>query len=340
MRLSITFVNISNFILSNLNFDTIFSQAVHDFNGICLEIFRHQAKNCLPYSQFIQLLKIDPEKINHFSQIPFLPIELFKTHKVYSFIEEPELVFKSSGTTGITTSSHYVAKKEMYEKSVVACFKLFFGDPSDYCILGLLPGYLERGNSSLVYMVNALQQLSGHPSNGFYLHDFDQLNALLKQLEAQKQKTLLFGVTYALQDFAAQYPQSLQSTTIIETGGMKGKRKEITREQLHNELHAAFGDQAKIRSEYGMTELLSQAWLNNGVFYTPPWMRIVLREKNDPFALKAHGSGIINVIDLANLHSCSFIATNDAGRLHSNNGFEVLGRVDHQDIRGCNLLYE
>lgn len=310
-----------------------------DFNAKALEIFRFQYQNCLPYQEFVQYLGIDPIQVNDIYQVPFLPIELFKTHVVHNHNLVPEILFTSSGTTGQQVSKHYIAQPSVYEASVLEGFKLFFGDPKKYSIIGLLPGYMERKESSLVYMVHYLQQLSGHPLNGNFLNDLHTVHQRLQENEKNGQPTLLFGVTYALLDLAARFPLKLGHTTIIETGGMKGQRKEMTREALHQELQQAFGPRPVV-SEYGMTELLSQAWLMDGTFACPPWMKVLVRDKNDPLTIKPSGAGGVNVIDLANIHSCSFIATGDAGRLYENGRFDVLGRLDNRDIRGCNLMYE
>jgi hypothetical protein len=248
----------------------------------------------------------------------------------------PATVFQSSGTTGLATSRHYVKNTSLYEKSFLTCFSRFYGDPSTYCILGLLPSYLEQGASSLVYMVDHLIQRSGHPKSGFYLYDHDALKETLLHLEANNQPAILFGVTYALLDFAEAHAMPLKSTTIIETGGMKGRKKELTKAELYQQLGDAFSVSA-IHSEYGMTELFSQAYAINGMYKCPAWMKVVLRDETDPFSLGG-STGAINVIDLANLDSCSFIATEDLGRLHPDGSFEVLGRMDNTDIRGCSQL--
>jgi hypothetical protein len=267
-----------------------------------------------------------------------LPISFFKDHAVKSTEFKPQLVFESSGTTQTTTSRHYVKDAGIYEESFIKGFELFYGDTKAYCILGLLPSYLGRSNSSLVYMVDKLMQLSGHSFNGFYLHNYEELFNTLRELESNKQPVILFGVTYALLDFAEAFTMKFEHTTIIETGGMKGRKREMTRQEVHALLKKQFGVK-HIHSEYGMTELLSQAYSKgDGVFSCPPWMKILVRDEDDPFEIKQDGRGIINVVDLANIYSCSFIATDDAGVLHDDGGFEVLGRVDNSDIRGCSLL--
>ena len=268
-----------------------------------------------------------------------MPISFFKTHKVTSTQKEPETIFTSSGTTQSTTSKHFVPDIELYEKSFLKAFELFYGMPKDFCILALLPSYLEREGSSLIYMVNSLIEKSGHPHSGFYLHNLEELHQKLKILESKGAKTLLIGVSFALLDLVEQFPSNLTNTTVMETGGMKGRRKELIREELHQILEKGLGVE-HIHSEYGMTELLSQGYSKgNGIFETPPWMKIVTRDTEDPLSIQPNGkTGGVNVIDLANLYSCSFIATQDLGKTHPNGTFEVLGRFDDSDIRGCNLM--
>jgi phenylacetate-coenzyme A ligase PaaK-like adenylate-forming protein len=324
----------------NLTIDKIIEiDQLHEFNAIALEIFHFQAKNCAVYAKYLKILGVNTHSIVSPDQIPFLPIEFFKSQQIVCGNTIPKAYFTSSGTTGPTTAYHYITDLEVYNKSLTAGFGLFFGAPQKYCILGLLPGYLERKESSLVYMVNHLQSLSGHVLNGNYLNEFEKLNAVLIQLENKNQPTILFGVTYALLDFGEKFPAALKNTILVETGGMKGKRAELTREELHKKLHANFPD-ARISSEYGMTELLSQAWYLDDSYHCPPWMKIYIRDKNDPLTTKLNGSGGLNVIDLANLNSCSFIATGDAGVVYENGSFNVLGRLDNQDLRGCNLMYD
>ena len=287
---------------------------------------------------------ISPSKVNSLEAIPYLPISFFKTHNVVTTEFEPEIIFESSGTTGENTSRHLVKKMELYEKSFTGAFKLFYGDPGGWCIFGLLPGYLERKNSSLISMVNELIKKSHSSHSGFYLHNHDQLFQALARNEIINQPTLLIGVTYALLDFAEKYPMKLQHTLVMETGGMKGKREEMTREEVQGYLKDQLGLKT-IHSEYGMTELLSQGYSNgDGIFRTPPWMKILVREYNDPFAINSNLknerpiNGLVNVIDLANLYSCSFIATDDIGKIYKNDTFEILGRRDMSDLRGCSLL--
>ncbi len=321
----------------------IFTANDENFISLALEIFRFQHENNLVYRQYCDTLKIDGSKIDSLQQIPFLPIQFFKTHRVATTEFEAEVVFESSGTTQTINSRHYVKDISLYKKSFNDAFRSFYGEPAEWCIIALLPSYLERNNSSLVMMADQLIQQSRHPQSGFYLNEWKKLQNALLQLEKQKQKTLLIGVTFALLDFAVQCPMQLHYTTIIETGGMKGRREEMTRQQVHEILCGSFLLK-HIHSEYGMTELLSQAWSSgNGIFNCPPWMKILLREEDDPFAIHTAGatnilSGAVNVIDLANVYSCSFIATEDAGKLHTDGSFELLGRLDNTDIRGCSLL--
>lgn len=306
------------------------------FGKIALEVFNFQYHNNSVYQQYCKLIHRNPAQVNALHNIPFLPISFFKSHEVKAGDFEADAVFESSGTTGANTSRHYVKDLSVYEQSFLACFNEFYGHPEDYCILGLLPSYLERKNSSLVYMVNRLIQRSGHPLSGFYLHDLEKLSGTLQQLEKTEQKTILFGVTYALLDFAEKFPVQLNHSTIIETGGMKGRKKEITRAELNDMIKNSFG-LSRVDSEYGMTELLSQAYAIDGNFRCPPWMRILLRDETDPFA-PAPITGVINVIDLANINSCSFIATEDLGRRNADGSIEILGRLDSSDVRGCSLL--
>ncbi|MBO0330596.1 LuxE/PaaK family acyltransferase [[Muricauda] lutisoli] len=323
-------------------FDThrIFTiDSADEFNTLALEIFRFQYGNNSIYRDFCDYLKKSPENVSHYLEIPFLPISFFKTHKVVSTQKEPQTIFTSSGTTQSTTSKHFVPDVTLYEESFFRAFQLFYGKPEEFCVLALLPSYLEREGSSLIYMVNHLIEQSGHPSSGFYLNNLDELHKKLQELEHKGTKTLLIGVSFALLDLAEQFPTSLKNTIVMETGGMKGRRKELIREELHHILKKGLGVE-QIHSEYGMTELLSQAYSKGGgTFQTPPWMKIITRDTEDPFTIQPYGkTGGINVIDLANLYSCSFIATQDLGKTYPNETFEVLGRFDDSDIRGCNLM--
>jgi phenylacetate-coenzyme A ligase PaaK-like adenylate-forming protein len=312
-----------------------------EFTALALDIFRYQAALNKPYHEYLARLGVNSAVIDNIKEIPFLPIELFKYHKVITGEEKAGIIFESSGTTSSLKSKHRVPDPDLYIKSLTNCFRLFHGAPEGYCFLALLPSYLEQSESSLVYMAGHLIKLTGHPESGFYLHNLDELADKLAQLERKKQKTILLGVSFALLDFAEKYPSPLRHTIIIETGGMKGHREELTREELHDILKKAFSVK-NIHSEYGMTELLSQAWSErDGIFHTPPWMKILIRDTYDPLSYIPDGnSGGINIIDLANIHSCSFIATQDIGKLHADGSFEVLGRFDNSDIRGCNLMVE
>lgn len=322
------------------NIQSITSQ---NFTETALAVFHFQYSENPVYKRYCQTLHIDIKKIKNIQQIPFLPIGFFKTHHIATTEFEPAAIFESSGTTQTINSRHWVKDINLYEESFTTAFHLMYGSPSGWSIIALLPGYLERPNSSLVLMADKLIKQSGHPESGFYLHDLKNLEHTLLQLEKQQQKTLLIGVTFALLDFAEQFPMHLQYTTIMETGGMKGRREEITRQEVHQILCKNF-ETAKIHSEYGMTELLSQAYSRgDGIFKCPPWMKILIREEDDPFSVRCEDknhpiSGAINVIDLANIYSCSFIATDDAGKLYPDESFEVMGRLDNSDIRGCSLL--
>jgi len=309
------------------------------FESLALQIFNLQA-NCNPvYKDFLTHLKITPSTITSLKEVPFLPIDFFKTHHVICGMQTPEKTFYSSGTTGQIRSNHYISDLSVYEKSFMKGFEQFYGPINDYCILALLPSYLENESSSLVYMTDHLIRLSGHTDSGFYLKNTDELVTKIKHLEDKTQKTILLGVSYALLDLVEKYPLKLKHTIVMETGGMKGRRKELTRDELHKILTSGFGVET-IHSEYGMTELLSQAYSKgNGKFYCPPWMKVFIRDTYDPFSfLDAGKSGGINIIDLANINSCSFIETKDLGKINSDGSFEVSGRFDNSDIRGCNLL--
>lgn len=316
-------------------------KSVSDFNNQALEAFNYQYKNVEVYNNYCRLLNIVPQNINHYTQIPFLPIEFFKSHKIIDKTTTEEVIFTSSGTTGMITSKHYVANTEIYMDSFSQAFDQFYGNPSEYCILALLPSYIQRGRSSLVFMAKHLIEQSKHPKSGFYLDNYNELIKTLKELNNTNQKIILLGVTYALLDIVEQFPINLKQTIIMETGGMKGKRKELIREELHKILCKGFGVES-IHSEYGMTELLSQAYSKGqGIFYTPPFMKILIRDTYDPFTyVDSNQSGGINVIDLANIHSCCFIETKDLGKTFADNSFTIIGRFDNSDIRGCNLMVE
>ena len=324
----------------------IFGVTSASFETLALEIFLFQYNENKIYRQFCDALQIIPSAVKSIQQIPFLPIQFFKSKNICSTAFEPVAIFESSGTTGAINSRHLIKNIALYEESFYTSFQLFYGDIKDYCIVGLLPSYLERGNSSLVYMVNELVKKSSSVNSGFYLYDLEKLSRTLQQNEAAGKRTLLIGVTYALLDFAEKFPMQLKHTIVMETGGMKGRREEMTREEVHGQLQTRLG-LTDIHSEYGMTELLSQAYsAHNGIFNCPPWMKILLRSEDDPFNIistqqitKQYVTGVINVIDLANIYSCSFIATDDVGKLYSNNSFEVMGRLDNSDIRGCGLMF-
>lgn len=310
-----------------------------DFNKIAVKIFHFQYQSNAIYRNYVDNINRDIKSVEHYTQIPFLPIEFFKSHTVISGEFIPERVFTSSGTTGNDISKHFVKKLKLYEKSFSESFRHFMGLPESYVIIGLLPSYLEREGSSLIYMTDRLIKMSSNKASGFYLNDYEQLSELLYNLADKNKKTLLLGVTFALLELADKFPVKFPGLKIMETGGMKGRRKEIVREELHKILQQAFGVD-KIYSEYGMTELLSQAYsLGGGIFSAPPWMKILIRDTDDPFTYINYGkTGGINIIDLANVYSCSFIETKDLGKLLPNGDFEVHGRFDNSDVRGCNLL--
>ncbi|MEO5643639.1 MAG: acyl transferase [Bacteroidia bacterium] len=319
----------------------IFSVTEKDFDSLALEIFRFQFDHNPVYAAFAKGIGRTPNQVNDISEIPFLPVELFKTHKIYASDKEPEIVFTSSGTTGQVTSRHEVADVSLYTNSFLKAFNNFYGPVSEWNVLALLPSYLGRDGSSLVFMANTLIDESKKENSGFYLHNYEALSEKLTALNDGGEKILLLGVTYALLDLAEKFPRRLENCIIMETGGMKGKRKEMVREEVHSILKNTFGAN-EIHSEYGMTELLSQAYSKgNGIFNCPPWMKIKIREMNDPLSYAATGkTGGVNIIDLANLYSCSFISTSDLGKLHADESFEILGRFDNSDVRGCNLMVE
>ena len=319
--------------------DIFTSSNQKQFDKMALKVFRFQYENNLVYREFCDFLKTDVQKVKTIQQIPFLPIQFFKSHSVVSNSNPIQTTFTSSGTTGMVTSKHLVTDVSIYEESYRKGFSQFYGNIEDYVVLALLPSYLEREGSSLIHMVDDLIQLSNHPESGFYLHNYDELIEKIIQLDQSGQNIILIGVTYALLDLVEKRSFQLENTIIMETGGMKGKRKEMIREELHYQLCQGFGVKT-IHSEYGMTELLSQAYsLGNGVFECPSWMQILVRDTEDALTYVREGkTGGINVIDLANINSCSFIATQDLGKIYPNGSFEVLGRFDHSDIRGCNLM--
>lgn len=314
------------------------------FNQLCLEAFKIQFQNNPVYREFVGYLKPDlrPGQLTHYRQIPFLPIDLFKTRKVFLDGFEPETYFQSSGTTsqGAVHSRHYLGSLDLYSQCFTQAFRTFWGDPSEYAIIALLPNYLEQPHSSLICMMKELISLSRHPLSGFYLYDIRHLAETLKELEKQGQKTWLIGVTYALLDLAEQNPLQLKHTYVLETGGMKGRRKEMVKEELYPILKKGLGVD-NIFSEYGMCELMSQAYSfqKEMLFSCPPWMKVMIRQTHNPLDWECHGhGGGVNVIDLGNIYSCPFIATQDMGKIHPDGSFSILGRFDSSDVRGCNLM--
>ena len=353
--------------------DKVFGVKEEDFEALALEVFRFQGENNPVYKDFLQALKVDPANIRDLAQIPFLSLHFFKSHEIKTTAFpasvaqsgwEPEAIFESSGTSGYINSRHLVKDISLYEDSFTKGFEIFYGPVKEWCIIGLLPSYLERKGSSLVYMVDKLMNSSEHPQSGFYLDEYEKLFAVLHELEKRKQKTLLIGVTFALLDFAEKYSLPLRYTVVMETGGMKGRREEMIRRQVHAILKRSFSLE-HIHSEYGMTEILSQSYSKGeGIFNCPPWMKIFMRDEEDPLNVQSivgsresgvgthepgtqltpHASrltnltGAINIIDLANIYSCSFLATDDVGKLYTDGSFEVMGRLDGSDLRGCSLM--
>ena len=313
---------------------TITSEA--EFEAVALSLFRHQAEHCAPYSEYIRLLGVEPSAVQRIEDIPMLPIELFKSHKVYCGVGEPQMIFTSSATTGMVQSRHYVADLALYERAFSEAFRYFYGEPKECSIYALLPSYLEREGSSLVYMAERLIAECG--GGGFYLKDYEKL---LRDMSRDDNPKILLGVTYALLDLAENYAPRLDNTVVMETGGMKGRRKELPKSELHKILCSAFGVE-RIHSEYGMAELLSQAYsFGEGLFRTPKWMKVLVRDINNPFArLGAGRRGGLDIIDLANRYSCAFIATQDMGVCYDNGSFRIEGRISQSDIRGCNLLVQ
>jgi hypothetical protein len=310
-----------------------------DFNDIAIELFHDQFEENLIYRDFVSTLSINPSSIKHFVNIPFLPISFFKTQKIITGFRKPAFVFRSSGTTGMERSRHYVTDIFVYKQSLIKSFEYFYGFPAGYKILGLVPDPVRNPDSSLAFMVNLLMETAHPGEKYFFMDDFFSLNEKILLLRKSQKKIILIGLTNSLIDFAEQFSSGYPDLIVMETGGMKGKRKELIREELHAMLCEQFCV-AEIHSEYGMTELLTQAYSRgNGLFSAPPWMKVLIRDTNDPLTLLKPGqTGGINVIDLANYNSCPFIATHDLGKLHKNEQFEVLGRFDHSEIRGCNLM--
>ena len=310
-----------------------------EFEQLAIQIFKHQFENNRVYRSFCDLLYKHPSEVKTILDIPFLPIQFFKTREVLSSKKPVKITFTSSGTTGSETSKHHITDLSIYEQSFTKGFELFYGKIEDYVVLGLLPSYLEREGSSLVYMVDSMIKTSNHPESGFYLNNLSELKDTLTKVDSEGKKVLLIGVSFALLDLVETHQFNLKNTIVMETGGMKGRRKEIIRTELHNILKKGFGV-AQIHSEYGMTELLSQAYSKGeGVFTCPPWMKVLTRDTEDALTIQESGkTGGLNIIDLANVNSCAFIATQDLGKTNLDGSFEVIGRFDNSDIRGCNLM--
>lgn len=312
------------------------------FLATALEVFNYQYDNNTIYKTFIKALGRQRDSVKTLKDIPFLPVEFFRNHKIVSGDLPVELVFESSGTTGVIPGKHFINDLTLYEESFLKAFRLFYGDPTEYSIFALLPSYTERAGSSLVYMTDKLIKLSKNARSGFYKENNRGLLDSMIDAKNEGQKIFLLGVSFALLDLAEECSTDLSGSIVMETGGMKGRRKEIIRSELHSILKEKF-KVSSIHSEYGMTELLSQAYSKGeGIFYCPPWMKVVLRDPHDPLSLytETNKTGGINIIDLANINSCSFISTGDLGRIHEDGGFEVLGRFDNSDVRGCNLMAE
>jgi hypothetical protein len=328
--------------LLNLQKRVFSIKSQQDFSECAIDIFNYQYSNNSLYHDFVKSLGRNPSKILRLYEIPFLPVEFFRNHKITTGELPVEKIFESSGTTGISPGRHFVNVISLYEESFLKTFRLFYGEPEEYLITALLPSYIEREGSSLVYMAEKLIKKSRNPDSGFYKSNRRDLISILKKAKAGDQKIFLLGVSFALLDLAENESPDLSGVIVMETGGMKGRRKELTRSELHAILKEKL-NVASIHSEYGMTELLSQAYSKGeGTFYCPPWMKVIIRDPQDPLTLltETGKTGGINIIDLANINSCSFIATGDLGRIHHDGGFEVLGRFDNSDIRGCNLLVE
>lgn len=310
-----------------------------EFEAAALKVFRYQAENNPLYSLWIKELGLDAGRVDRLGAIPFLPVSLFRDRKVITGGRRAEKVFISSGSTSAKRSRHYIAGLPVYERSLSSCFNIFYGDPARYVIMALLPSYLEQGSSSLVYMAERLIRLSGSRHSGFFMYDYGRLEESIRRMKGGDRQILLLGVSYALLDFAGHSDVSMKGHIVMETGGMKGRRREMTREELHELLKQGFGTDS-IHSEYGMTEMLSQAYSGGGgIYHCPPWMKVIIRDPHDPFSFLPHGkTGAVNIIDLANIYSCSFIETSDLGLTYRDGSFSVSGRFDNSDIRGCNLL--
>jgi phenylacetate-coenzyme A ligase PaaK-like adenylate-forming protein len=329
--------------MSNALRDRIFNiKGEAEFLDTALEVFHYQYDKNPIYQHFINRLGKEPSTVKTLAEIPFLPVEFFRNHKIISGESPVEIIFESSGTTGVTPGKHFVSDLSLYEESFINSFRLFYGEPEEFVIAALLPSYTEREGSSLVYMADRLIKRSNNKLSGFYRENPNELISNLNSAKLTGRKILLIGVSFALLDLAENQPPDLSGVIVMETGGMKGRRKELTRAELHAVLKEKF-NVSSIHSEYGMTELLSQAYSSgDGVFYTPPWMKIIIRDPQDPLTVysEENATGGINIIDLANINSCSFIATSDLGRIHEDGGFEIVGRFDNSDVRGCNLLSE
>jgi hypothetical protein len=321
--------------------DILFLPDGHSFDVVAYQVFCYQYEHTAVYRQFSDSMGRTPDRVQSIADIPFLPVQFFKSHDVIAEGFASQKTFESSTTSGAIPGRHMVAYTMLYEQSYRKAFELFYGDPHQYCFLALLPSYLDRGTSSLLYMADDLIKLSGHKLSGFINKDFEELHSRILLAKKAGQKIFLLGVTYALLDFAEQYTMDLTGAIIMETGGMKGRRREMTREEIHSTLGRAFNVR-HIHSEYGMTELLSQAYsTGDGIFRCPPWMRAIARDPYDPMSYVGTGhTGALNIIDLANLYSCSFLSVSDLGKVYDDGSFEVLGRMDNADIRGCNLMYE
>jgi len=318
----------------------LFSSNLHNFDELAISLFKFQFRSNTIYRQYCNLIGIKEENVTDSANIPFLPVTFFKSHAVQSGEFDAEVIYTSSSTTGNGMSKHFVKNYALYKQSFLTAFYLRYGSPSKYAVLGLLPSYLERDGSSLVDMVKTLMEVSNKPESGFYLHNLSELHQTITLLKKQNIPILLIGVTFALLDFASQFPINMRGSIVMETGGMKGKRKEMIRTEVHAKLKNAF-QLEHIHSEYGMTELLSQAYAKSeGIYHSPPWMKVVTSDANDTLnRLRANKTGILNIIDLANIHSCAFVQTQDIGKVYSDGSFEVLGRLDQSDLRGCSLMY-
>lgn len=324
---------------NSINGNDLLNLSLQNFEETALNLYHYQYEHNELYRGYNEALKINPTQILRIEQIPFLPISFFKSHQVISFAgSQEELIFDSSGTTGMVPSKHYVLDSALYNEVSLFGFEQVYGSAKDWVIVALLPSYLERKTSSLVHMAKMLMDKSGQAENGFYLNEFSALHQKLTELKSQSKKVLLLGVTFALLDFATQFPQDLSGVVVMETGGMKGRQSEWTRAQVH-EFLAQKWNLKHVHSEYGMTELLSQAYAtSNGLFRPIPTMKALIRELDDPLETKTSGNGVLNIIDLANVHSCAFIATEDMGKVYEDGSFEVLGRMDFAALRGCSLL--